>query len=102
LGVQYHVLMRVCVALRADVHPVEIGKFIMNDIGPFVPATGLHRLGTYVGKESKFRYRGSSPNSSPPLAFSPGTVFIRGCHSSCHPRRWEVSGADRWTTSAPT
>ncbi|ELR20416.1 hydrolase [Acanthamoeba castellanii str. Neff] len=38
-----------------DVHPVEIGRFIMNDIGPFVPATGLHRLGKYVGKESKFR-----------------------------------------------
>jgi hypothetical protein len=39
----------------ADVHPFEIDHLIMNDIGPFVPATGLHRLGTYVGKEMRFR-----------------------------------------------
>jgi hypothetical protein len=37
------------------VHPFEIEHMIMNDIGPFVPATGLHRLGTYVGRDMQFR-----------------------------------------------
>lgn len=39
-----------------DAHPFEIGKFIINDIGPFVPASGLARLTGYVGKDVKFRY----------------------------------------------
>jgi pimeloyl-ACP methyl ester carboxylesterase len=38
-----------------DELPFEVDKLVINDIGPFVPASALRRLGSYVGKASKFR-----------------------------------------------
>ncbi len=40
--------------LIAAQHPARIRKLIVNDVGPFLPVTGLKRIGEYVGKQPVF------------------------------------------------
>lgn len=37
--------------------PSRISKLVLNDIGPFVPADSLRRIGSYVGQKTRFSTR---------------------------------------------
>ncbi len=40
--------------LAAQQHPARVRRLVLNDVGAFIPAAGLGRLGGYVGKRCEF------------------------------------------------
>lgn len=41
--------------LLASLAASPIQRFVINDIGPFIPIQGLQRIGNYVGKDPRFK-----------------------------------------------